>query len=60
MFTYKKVGGIHFCRVFTLGFSFFITRKHLARERVATVVERPSIRVASVRLADGRHVLVQV
>lgn len=60
MFTYKKVGGIHFCRIFSLGFSFFITRKHRARLPVATVVERPSIRVASVRLADGWHVFVQI
>jgi len=37
MFSYKKVGGIHFLRVFRLGFSFYIARKgSLAGKPVTT------------------------
>lgn len=46
MFSYKKVGGIHFVRIARLGFSFYIARKGSLAGKPATTAA-PALRPAN-------------
>lgn len=50
MISYRKIGGIHFARVLSFGFTWYFTGKPIVRERT----KRTGLH--SVRLASGARV----
>lgn len=48
LFSHKKVGGIHFCRIARFGFNYYVTRKPVPFD---TFITPP--RVRSVLMSDG-------
>lgn len=63
MFTYKKVGGIHFVRVLRFGFNFYWTRKPVTvvKEEPGVLMTRESYPyyIRSVLMSDGSRRLIR-